>query len=155
MVGSPSKIQKILLNSTHSVFIRSLSISLSFLSRVYNILKFLHDYLDSTIVLEEDDWVLEVYKYDPAIFRYLCKILYTLDRKERDMLEDRIKTECVEFKRIFWIFEGEPTITSEIDRWNKEPGRFYYALHNLPIPDYLKDKRPGAHQDLDWEIFSS
>ena len=110
--------------------------------------------LDSKIVLEEDDWILEVYEYNPSIFRYLCKTMYTLNRKERDMLENRVKTECVEFKRIFWIFKGEPTITSKIERWIKKPGRFYYALHNLPFPLYLKDKGSGVHQDFNWETFS-
>ena len=104
-------------------------------SKIEKILKYLHNMLDSKIVLEEDDWILEIYEYDPGIFSYLCKKLYTLNREERDMLENRVYTECVEFKFIFSLFKNKPTIQSVIDRLNKKPGRFYYELHSLPIPD--------------------
>jgi hypothetical protein len=108
--------------------------------KIDEILSYLHDVLDSEIVLEEDDWELEVYEYAPAIYVYLCKKLYTLNRRERDMLENRINTECNEFEFIFRLFKDKPTIRSVADLLIEKPDRFYYALHNLPISDYYKDQ---------------
>jgi hypothetical protein len=109
-------------------------------SKIDEILFILHAVLDSEIVLGGDDWELEVCEYAPAIYYYLCKKLYTLNRSERDMLEDRINTECIEFKLIFRFFKDKPTIKSVTDLLNEKPDRFYYKLHNLPIPDYFKDQ---------------
>ena len=72
-------------------------------SKIDDILRYLHDVLNSDIVLGEDDWLLQIYEYDPAIYGYLCKKLYKLNSEERDMLENRINTKCVEFERIFFI----------------------------------------------------
>jgi hypothetical protein len=122
--------------------------------KIEKILKYLHNMLESKIVLEEDDWILEVYEYDPVIFPYLCKKLYTLTRKERDMLENRVYTECYEFKFIFSLFINKPTIISVIDMLNNKPDRFYYELHNLPVPDHYKDKEIGIYRDYNWETLS-
>ena len=105
-------------------------------SKIDEVLSYLHDVLDSEIVLGRDDWLLEIYEYTPDIYGYLCKKLYTLNREERNMLENRINTKCVEYENIFWIFKKEPTITSVTDRLTKKPGKLYYILHNLPIPNY-------------------
>jgi len=102
--------------------------------KIDKILKYLHDMLDSKIVLKEDDWVLEVYEYDVVIFPYLCKKLYTLNRQERNMLENRVYTECIDIKWIFRFFKKEPTIRSVSDMLNKKPNKIYYELHNLQIP---------------------
>ena len=114
-----------------------------------DILSYLHDVLDSEIVLGEDDWILEVYEYDPAIYVYLCKKLYTLNRRERDMLENRINTECIEFNFIFRFFKDKPTIRSVADLLIEKSDRFYYVLHNLPISDYSKDQGDN-YRDNNW-----
>jgi hypothetical protein len=113
------------------------------------ILSYLHDVLDSEIVLGEDDWELEVYEYAPAIFGYLCKKLYTLNRMERDTLENRINTECTDLKFIFRFFKDKPTIRSIADLMIEKPDRFYNALHNPPISDYCKDQGDN-NQDNNW-----
>ena len=100
-------------------------------------LGFLHSVLDSKIVFEGDDWILEVYEYDPLIYVYLCKELYTMSREERDLLQSRIDPECDEFYTIFWIFKGEPTIKSVADRLIKSPRKLYYQLYDLPFPNHL------------------
>ena len=122
--------------------------------KIEKILKYLHNMLESKIVLKEDDWALEVYEYTPVIFPYLCKKLYTLNRKERDMLQNRVYTECIDIKWIFSFFKKEPTIKSVTDMLNKNPNKIYYELHNLPIPDYYKDKGIGVYRDLNWETLS-
>ena len=122
--------------------------------KIEKILKYLHDMLDSKIVLEEDDWVLEVYEYDVVIFPYLLKKLYTLNRTERDMLDNRINTECFEIKWIFRFIKKEPTITSVTDMLNKKPNKIYYKLYNLPIPDYSKDEGFGIYRGINWETLS-
>jgi len=71
--------------------------------KIDDILRYLHDVLDSDIVLGEDDWLLQIYEYDPSIYGYLCKKLYKLNSEERDMLENRISTKCVEFEIIFFL----------------------------------------------------
>ena len=119
--------------------------------KIEKILKYLYNVLDSKIVLEEDDWVLEVYEYDVVIFPYLCKKLYTLNRRERDMLENRVYTECFVIKWIFRFFKKEPTIRSVFDRLNKKPKKLYYKLHNLPIPDYCKDEGFETYRGINWE----
>ncbi|MCK5643722.1 MAG: hypothetical protein KAJ19_23175 [Gammaproteobacteria bacterium] len=101
------------------------------------VLRFLHSVLDSEIAFEGDDWILEIYEYDPLIYAYLCKELYTMSKEERDLLQSRIDSEYVEFYNIFWIFKGKPTITSVADRLIKEPGKFYYRLYDLPFPNHL------------------
>jgi len=122
--------------------------------KIEKILKYLHNMLDSKIVLKEDDWILEVYECSPSIFIYLWKKLYTLNRKERDMLQNRINTECVEFKWIFRFLKKEPTIKSVTDMLNKKPKKIYYELHNLPIPDYYKDEGFGIYRGINWETLS-
>ena len=122
--------------------------------KIEKILKYLHDMLDSKIVLEEDDWVLEVYEYDVVIFPYLLKKLYTLNRTERDMLDNRINTECFEIKWIFRFIKKEPIIQSVTDMLNKKPNKIYYKLHNLPIPDYYKDEGFGMYRGINWETLS-
>jgi len=117
-------------------------------------LKYLHDMLDSKIVLEEDDWILEVSECSPTIFIYLLKKLYTLNRRERDMLENRINTECFEIKWIFRFIKKEPTIQSVTDRLNKKPKKIYYKLHNLPIPDYYQDEEFEIYRGINWETLS-
>lgn len=107
--------------------------------KIDEILKHLHVNLDSKIILGEDDWMLEIYECTPEIYIYLNKKLYGLNRKERNMLESRIKTKCDDIEILFWIFKSKPTITSVTDILNKNPGRYFYELHNLPIPDYCKD----------------
>ena len=104
-------------------------------SKIDEILSYLHGVLDSEIILGEGDWKLEVYEYSPAIKVYLCKKLYTLNRSERDLLENRINTECIELKFIFQVFRDKPTIRSVADLLIEKPDRFYNALHNLPISD--------------------
>jgi hypothetical protein len=101
------------------------------------VLRFLHSVLDSEVAFEGDDWILEIYEYNPLIFSLFCKKLYALSREERDLLQSRIYSECVEFYRIFWIFKGKPTIESVADRLIKEPGKFYYRLYDLPFPNHL------------------
>jgi len=101
------------------------------------VLRFLHSVLDSEIAFEGDDWILEIYEYDPLIFSHFCKKLYALSREERDLLQSRMDTECVEFEAIFWIFKEEPTIKSVADRLIKNPGKLYYQLYDLPFPNHL------------------
>ena len=101
------------------------------------VLRFLHRILDSEIAFEGDDWILEIYEYDPLIFSHFCKKLYALSREERDLLQSRIDTECVEFNDIFLMFKGEPTIKSVADRLIKSPRKLYYQLYDLPFPNHL------------------
>ncbi len=122
--------------------------------KIEKILKYLHDMLDSKIVLGEDDWVLEVYEYDAVIFHYLLKKLYNLNRRERGMLDNRINTECFEIKWIFRFIKKEPTITSVTDRLNKKPKKIYYKINGLPIPDYCKDEGFEIYRGINWETLS-
>jgi len=105
--------------------------------KTYEVLRFLHSVLVSNIVFEDDDWILEVYEYDPLIFSHFCRKLYALSREERDLLQSRIDTECVEFNDIFLMFKGEPTIKSVADRLIKSPRKLYYQLYDLPFPNHL------------------
>jgi hypothetical protein len=120
---------------------------------IEKILKYLHNMLESKIVLEED-WILEVSECSPTIFIYLLKKLYTLNRRERDMLEKRINTECIEIKWIFRFIKKEPTITSVTDMLNKKPKKIYYELHGLPIPDYYQDEEFEIYRGINWETLS-
>lgn len=101
------------------------------------VLLFLHRVLDSKIAYKRDDWILEVYEYDPTIYTYLCKELYASSREERDMLQNRMITADVEYDVIFRILKGEPTIKSVLDRLTKRPGKLYYQIYDLPFPNYL------------------
>ena len=101
------------------------------------VLRFLHSVLDSEVAFEGDDWILEIYEYNPLIFSLFCKKLYALSREERDLLQSRIYSKCVEYDDIFWIFKGKPTMKSVADRLIKEPGKFYYRLYDLPFPNHL------------------
>jgi hypothetical protein len=106
--------------------------------KIEKILTYLHENLDSQIILGEDDWKLELYESIPEVFIYLYKKLYELNRREREMLKNRITTDCDEFMIIFQMFKNKQTITSMTEVLNKKPDRFYYMVHNLPIPDHLK-----------------
>ena len=121
--------------------------------KIEKILKYLHENLDSKIILGDDDWKLELSEYIPEVFIYLCKKLYELTGREREMLQNRITTDCVEFIMIFQMFKNQPTITSMTDAVNTEPDRFYYRVHNLPIPDHLKTEEDFS-QGINWETFS-
>jgi hypothetical protein len=99
--------QKIQLSTTSNVNMQFEALKTNYNKLVYDlevkrkidgILIYLHNKLDSKIVYEEDDWVLEVDKYDPVIFPDLCKKLYRLTINERDMLKNRVKTESYDLK---------------------------------------------------------
>lgn len=122
--------------------------------KIEKILKYLHENLDSKIILGEDDWKLELSESIPEVFIYLCKKLYELNKMERNMLQKRITTDCVEFMIIFQMFKNKPTITSMTEVLNNEPDRFYYRVHKLPIPDHLKSEEDFS-QGINWETFST
>jgi hypothetical protein len=122
--------------------------------KIEKILKYLRENLDSQIILGDDDWKLEIYESIPEVFIYLCKKLYELNKGEREMLQNRITTDCVEFMIIFQMFKDKPTITSMTEVLNNEPDRFYYRVHNLPIPDHLKTEEDFS-QGINWETFST
>ena len=121
--------------------------------KIEKILKYLHENLDSKIILGEDDWKLELSESIPEVFIYFCKKLYELNGRERNMLQNRIITDCDEFMIIFKLFENQPTITSISEMLSNEPDRFYYRVHNLPIPDHLKTEEDFS-QGINWETFS-
>jgi hypothetical protein len=122
--------------------------------KIEKILKYLDENLDSKIILGEDDWKLELYESIPEVFIYLCKKLYELNKMEREMLQNRITTDCAEFMMIFKMFKNKPTITSMTEVLNNEPDRFYYRVHELPIPDRLKSEEDFS-QGSNWETFST
>jgi hypothetical protein len=122
--------------------------------KIEKILKYLDENLDSKIILGEDDWKLELYESIPEVFFYLCKKLYELNGREREMLQNRITTDCVDFMIIFELFKNKPTITSMTEVLNNKPDRFYYLVHNLPIPDHLKTEEDFS-QGNNWETFST
>jgi hypothetical protein len=76
--------------------------------KINEILKYLHENLESKIILKEDDWILVIYKYDPVINIYLSEKLHTLNKEERSLLKKRIQTNSEEFEAIFQIFKDIP-----------------------------------------------
>ena len=103
-----------------------------------NIVIYLHNNSDSTIIKGKDDLCLEIYELNYFIHSYLYRQLYQMKLYERNMLQERIKTSCLEITLIFDFVRKEPTIISLNDALIKRPHYFYFPLHGYLIPrNYL------------------
>ena len=89
---------------------------------------------DSTIIKGKDDWCLEIYELNLIIHHYLYRVLYQMKLYERNMLQQRIKTNCIGITIIFNFMRKEPTITSLHEALIKRPHFYYYMVHVYPIP---------------------
>jgi hypothetical protein len=97
----------------------------------------LHNNSDSKIIKGKDDWSLEIYDINPVIHNYLYRQLYRMKLYERNMLEERIKTNCYGINVLFNVMRKEPTIKSIHDVILKKPNLVYYTIPGHPIPrDY-------------------
>jgi hypothetical protein len=126
----------------------NLKSSIDMKKRVENVLRWLHIKLDSKIVLEKEEWVLNLKEQDFYVDIGLWKKLYKLSQVERDMLENRIISDFNEHERIFYFIKNEPMINSVVDAHMKNPNVFYYWLQTVTLPWELENKMGET-----WETF--
>ncbi len=93
----------------------------------------LHNNSDSNIIKGKDDWYLEIYDINSIIHYYLYRELYQMKPYERNMLQERIKTNSIRITIIFNFMRKEPTVTSLNDALLKRPHFFYYMVHGYPL----------------------